>query len=648
MRVETKPPVPPRHRGAFFASGCFALCGLWLSLAARAAESPRPDLVLITLDTTRADQLGAYGATTARTPTLDALAKGGVRFSQAYSPVPLTLPAHASLLTGLLPAEHGLRDNGWGRLEDRHPLLAEALQRAGYRTAAFPSSRVLDARFGLDRGFDVYGDDMAAERVGQYGYPERPASEGVDAALAWLEKVPRDRPLFLWLHFYDPHTPYDPPAPYSDPDERKRYGGEIAFVDHELGRLLVAWPTGRRRLVAAVADHGEAFGEHGEVGHGLLLYQTTLHVPLLIAGPGAPSGQVIGTPVGSERLASTLLRLLGLPSTLPGPPLPLTAADEANEAKAPPPIFHETLFPGTSFGWSPLAAITLAGNKVIAAPRPEIYDLRSDPGENVNLLDKASSEQRRARRLLATHLEKYPLEVEPPEVDPEVAAELRSLGYLSGQSRKFGQLDPKDGVKLLADQERAGQLEGQGQLAEARRILASLVEKSPQSVPFLARLAGLEGRMGDQKAALLSLDRALGLSPQLDFLHLERGDLLLALGRKDEAAKAFRLALGLQPKLANAWLRLAEMALRAGKGDEEEKLLLEAAQAGTSSGVIAARLAEITLRRGDLVAADHHLEEATRLLPSWPAAWKMWAEVARRQGKAELAAEREKRAQGQR
>ncbi|HEX4951977.1 MAG TPA: sulfatase-like hydrolase/transferase [Thermoanaerobaculia bacterium] len=644
------------------------LLSLLLSLPAPALagaggrEGSAPDLLLVTLDTTRADALGCYGATGARTPTLDGLAVGGVRFDSAWSPAPLTLPAHASLLTGLEPGAHGLRDNGWGVLDPAHRTLAQELSAAGWATAAFVASRVLDRRLGLDRGFDLYDDRMTAERVGQYGYAERDATEVVAAALAWLRTQPAGRPLFVWVHFYDPHAPYEPGSEVpgtlrsaqggapglaqGGASERERYAGEVAAVDRELGRLLAGWPSGRKRVVAAVGDHGEAFGEHGERGHGLFLYRPTLEVPMLVAGEGVPQGKVIRTPVGTRRLAATLLRLLGVASRLPGPPLPLTA--EPREAE---PIFHETLFPASAYGWSPLAAVTRGPGRAIAAPRPELYDLARDPAEARNLAASPTGEHRRLQRLLLEHLKRHPLDVAPPApIDPEAAAALRSLGYLSGQSRRSGSLDPKDGVLLLADFEAAGVLleaaaRGDGSAAAAAvGKLEALVAKSPESVPFLARLATAQARAGRLEPALATLDRALHLSPQLDFLHLERGELLLALGHKGAAEAAFRLALELDPRSATARLKLAELALRAGRKEEEETLLREGLAAGTRSALLLARLGEITLARGDLAEADRHLAEATSLLPEWPRAWALWAEVARRQGRPDLAEERRRRA----
>ena len=616
----------------------WALCvvGLLLGGPALGAATRPPDLLLITLDTTRADSLGCYGGRPALTPNLDQLATRGVRYASAWSPSPLTLPAHTSLLTGLDPAAHGLRDNGWGLLPADVPILAAELARAGYQTAAFPASRVLDRRFGLARGFEHYDDHMAAERRGQYGDPERPAAEVTDTALTWLQRADGKRPIFVWVHFYDAHAPYLG----AGGSDRERYAAEVAAVDRELGRLLAGWPAGRRRVVAAVADHGEAFGEHGERGHGLLLYRPTLQVPLLLAGDGVPSGRVIRAPVATVRLPATLLSLVGVPHQLPGRPLPTET-----EPKQVPPIFHETLFPASAYGWSPLAAVTDGSMRAIAAPRPELYDLATDPAEEMNLLSKPPAEGRRALRHLTEHLRRFPVHNVPqPAVAPEVGRMLSSLGYLSGQSRRSGTLDPKDGLPVLAEFDAACELADRGRAAEAARRLEALVAKSPESVPFLSRLALAQVAAGERTQALSTLDRALALAPLLSSLHLERGELLLALARLEEAAAAFKLATELHPGEATAWLRLAEMELRAGRLEGEVEVLRRGLAAGAASAILLARLGEIFLQRGDLEAADGYLKEATALLPTWHVAWKMWAEVARRQGRPNLAREREARA----
>ncbi|MFN7964049.1 MAG: sulfatase-like hydrolase/transferase [Thermoanaerobaculia bacterium] len=606
--------------------------------AAQPAGPTRPDVLLVTLDTTRADALGCYGGANARTPNLDQLAARGLRFASAWSPVPLTLPAHASLFTGLAPAEHGLRDNGWGRLPSHLPVLSESLKAAGYRTAAFPASQVLAARFGLDRGFDFYDDRLTAERIGQYGYPERTAREGVDAALAWLAKEDSRRPVFLWIHFYDPHSPYLALESRVDASDRERYAAEIAEVDRQLGRLLSSWRTAHAPLVAVVGDHGEAFGEHLEQGHGLFLYRTTLEVPLLLAGPGLPAGKVVPTPVATQRLAATLCHVLGLHCGLAGAPLPLAKPD-----KAPEPIFHETFYPASAFGWHSLSAVTLGNQRAIAAPHPERFDLAVDPGELQNLAKAKGADGRALEKLLLDHLKSLPpAPPSTPPLPPDAAAALRSLGYLSGQSGRAGSLDPKDGVTLLAELDAANRLALHGALPEALSRMRSLAARSPESVPFLTRLAALERQAGHPDAALASLERALKRNPQLDFLYLEQGEMLLEVGRQEEGVRALRAALALNPQSATAWFRLAEIEARAGRGREEEDLLLQALEAGTQSALIFTRLAEIHLARGELQDADQYLERSTALLPEWPTSWRIWAQVARRQGRPDLAEERER------
>jgi arylsulfatase A-like enzyme len=596
--------------------------------------------VLVTLDTTRADALGCYGGPrAAATPVLDSLAAAGLRYASAWSPSPLTLPSHASLLTGLDPGGHGLRDNGIGRLDPGTPVLAAELRAAGYTTGAFVASRVLDRRFGLDRSFDHYDDRMAAERVGEFGYPERDAAAVVDAALAWWQAVPPDRPRFLWVHFYDPHAPYGAPGGAPAPP-LAAYAAEVAFVDRELSRLLLGLGP-RPRLLAVAGDHGEGFGEHGEEGHGLLLHRETLEVPLLLHGPRVPRGVVTG-PVATRRLAATLLSLLGLPSRLPGPPLP-----QAPGAAPAEPILHETLFPASAYGWAPLAAVTGGPLRYVHGPAPELYDLARDPGERENRAAAGHPDLRPLQRELASYLRQHPLALAPaPPPDPETAAALRSLGYLSGATGKVGTLDPKEGLELLERLEAARRRLDRGEGAAAVVELKALVARSPDSVPFLSPLAAALAATGRTGEALLVLDRALARSPHLDFLHLQRAEALRQAGRRQEAEQGFRRALELDPRSARAWLALAEMALRAGEKDGEERLLRSAVAAGTSSAAILARLAQIELARGDLAAADGHLQEATELLPAWPVSWRLWADVAERQGHAALAAERRRRAGG--
>jgi arylsulfatase A-like enzyme len=607
------------------------------------AAAGLPDVLLVTIDTLRADLPGCYGGE-AKTPRLDALAASGVRFTHALTPVPLTLPAHASLLTGLDPNQHGLRDNGQGVLAPAIPTVAEAFRSAGYATLAVVGSRVLDRRFGLARGFELYDDRMAAERTGEFGYPERPAAAVVAAALAAAEAVSAARPLFLWVHFYDAHAPYDGAG--SDP--RSRYRSEVEAIDRELGRLLDGLrpgPARRPRIVAVVGDHGESFGEHGESEHGYLLHTPTLAVPLLLAGPGVPPAGTRTEPASIRRLAATLVRLAGLDSEaarrLGGPAFDLAGGVPSH----PEAVYHETEFPASTFGWSPLAALTASNWRFVSGPRPALYDLAADPGEQVDRLREEPERARALRKELARLTARVRL-APPAEAphDEELRRQLESLGYLSGASSRRGTLDPAEGVLLLGDFADAKRRLAAGDTAGAQQLLRRLVGRSPQSVPFLSQLAEAEEGLGNLEAARSALLAAIAVNPQSEFLHASLGKLELRSGRPVEGERALREALALQPRFLPATLALGELLVRSGRAAEEEALVRAAVAAGAESGVLLTRLGEIELRRGEIAAADLHLAEATRVLPEFPTAWRLWAEVARRQNDPEAAAARAARA----
>ncbi len=590
-------------------------------------------MLLVTLDTTRADALGAWGGA-ARTPVLDGLAARGVRFAEALTPVPLTLPAHASLLTGLDPNQHGLRDNGVGALAPEATTLAERFRDAGYVTVAIVASRVLDRRFGLDQGFDRYDDRMTAERLGEYGYPERPAKEVVDTAVGAARELPADRPLFVWVHFYDPHAPYDPPEGDPAADAKIRYLQEIEEVDRQLGRLLAELPRKGPRLVAVVGDHGESLGEHEEAEHGLLLTEAALHVPLILAGPGVPPGRVRSEPVGTVRLAATLVELAGLKKgstkEVPGPALSLVAGDSESE-----PVYHETQMPASAFGWAPLAAVTAGTWRFVLGPEPELFDLASDPGEQSNLLSARPAEGREPQKQLKSLLSRKLLfEPRPLAPDAELEAAMRNLGYLSGQSKRAGTIAPKKGLALLARFVEAKRRLAEGEEGAAIRELQALVAESPGSVPFLSELSAAQRAVGAHAAAVATLDRALALNPGLDFLHLRKGETLAIAGKTKEAEAAFRQALALNPRFAQAYLELGELLSKAGRPGDEERLLAEAVAAGTDSAAILARLGQLEMNRGDFDSAERHLDDAARLLPEWALPGRLLDQLRERRGSA--------------
>src|ERR1700686_797659 len=371
------------------------------SAAAKSKLATKPSVILVTIDTLRADHVGCYGAQMVETPTLDALARDGIVFERAISQVPLTWPSHAVILTGTYPFQNGVQDFTGQPLAPQFRSVAQAFKQAGYVTGAVVSAFVLDRSWGLARGFDFYDDAFAAEtfETKDAGLVDRRAGESVAHAIAWLNKTQR-RPFFLWLHLYGPHSPYDPPEPYRSEYRSHPYDGEIAYADHELGKLI-AWlkqnNVSDSSLIVALSDHGESLGEHGEDEHGFFVYNSTVHVPMIVKPPAA-SGVAAGRrrePVETASVAPTLLRLSGLKPSNPAADsiyaqflskalLPDNRADgDAKQDAAA--SYSETFYPFSSFGWSPLHALESARFHFIEAPRPELFDLETDPGETRNI-----------------------------------------------------------------------------------------------------------------------------------------------------------------------------------------------------------------------------------------------------------------------
>ena len=372
----------------------FALAAALISAGCAGSRPER--VVLVTIDTLRADHLSCYGARAPQTPHLDALARSGVRFATAIAPTPLTLPSHASLLTGLDPHHHGVRNNGTFALESAIPTIATRMREQGFATAAFLGAVVLDRQYGLARGFDVYDDAMSVRRhLGDTGLAERRADRVVDAVLDWLPLAP-DR-FLLWVHLYDPHADYDPPLPFKKTWAAAPYAGEVAFADAQLGRLLDAvdarWPDGRT-LVVVTSDHGESLGEHGEPSHAYTLYDATQRVPLLMRGPGFPAGQVVETPVRLVDVAPTILaRLSSAPfAEADGTDLSSLVADRDRAGRV---AYLETLAPQLDLSWSPMLALRTPDWKYSRRPT---RDWRAPPGAR----PAADPESSRARRAQAS------------------------------------------------------------------------------------------------------------------------------------------------------------------------------------------------------------------------------------------------------
>ena len=417
-------------------------------------QAPPPiGVVIITLDTTRADRLSAYGFMDAAMPHLDRLAREGVVFDQATSPAPLTLPAHCSLFTGLFPPAHGVRDNADRPLSSEHTTLAEILRAQGFRTGAFVGSVVLDADRGLAQGFDTYSgvvDTGTSERAP--GPPRRrPGDEVVTEAIRWIERIDDSR-FFVWAHLYDPHRPYDPPEPfrsrYTDP-----YTAEIAFADAQIGRLLETLDRRKlldRTIVVVAADHGESLGDHGERDHGIFVYESVLHVPLIIRAPNVSPRRVADV-VRLVDLMPTMLDLLGVPHR-PVDGKSLTGVLHGEPQHVELDAYSESQYP-LRFGWSPLRALRAGRYKLIEAPRPELYDLDQDPFEQRNIYEERRDLARAFEHRLATFERAIAARPRDGATDPLPPGELRqrltSLGYIGSgaypaQSDHHDLPDPKD------------------------------------------------------------------------------------------------------------------------------------------------------------------------------------------------------------
>ncbi len=517
---------------------------------ARVHEAP-PRVLLVTLDTTRADRIGCYGYAPAKTPVLDRLAAEGVEFLDAIAPVPCTLPSHSSMFTGLYPPSTGVRYNVLFKLGDDQTTLAERYKKAGYATAAFPASSTVGKAFGLAQGFDLYDEPSgAAEAAAQGMIRERKANEGVDHALAWLRQHRGDR-FFVWLHIWDPHWPYRPPFPFSQEFKKSPYDGEIAFADRELGRLfdfLRSEKLWDDTLVVVAGDHGEGLYDHAESQHAFLCYESTLRVPLLIKAPGGRAGLEVKTPVSLVDLAPTLVEISRLPDE--GKPMQGRSLRRALEGRKldERPLYFEALAGSIVYGWSSLEGIRDGALKLIDSVKPEVYDLASDPGETQNL---AAGDPGRTRELAAMlEEEKAKLapggsgtKAEEPALDPEARARLASLGYVGGSG---GGSAAKRGpwpasLIYLEDQIVALQTALSARDWERADGLSSdILSRDPDNRFVLSARAGALAEMRRYDEALAVADKLLSkYQDSADHFDV-RGTILAAMGRKAEAIDAFR------------------------------------------------------------------------------------------------------------
>ena len=586
-----------------------AVCGAaWLWSTARGrpgrADLGGANVLLVTIDTLRSDRLGAYGSQAGLTPTLDALARDGVRFTRTWSHAPVTLPAHASILTGLLPPHHGVRNNGAFRLGAGPATLAECLGRAGYRTGAFVGAFVLDTRFGLNRGFDAYDDRYdAGPTPGSFHFAERPADRVLRAATSWIAEPETGdvRPWFAWVHLFDPHAPYRAPAAFAH--GRTAYDAEVAWTDAALGAALRELRDRgqlERTLVVVTADHGESLGEHGETTHGLFAYEATLRVPLIVSAPGL-SPLAVSAPAGHADILPTILDLLGIapPTGLDGRSL-RPDIDGAAPAGGRP-IYFEAVDANLTRGWAPLRGVVDGPWKYIDLPAPELYELEADPGERTNLVDRLPQ---RARALQGP-LREWTVAAIPAggRMDSATSAKLRSLGYIGTPAATRAVFTTADDPKHLvavseafnAGLEDYGSGRAEAALGKFSRVLAdrpdflaarlsaatvligtnraaaavSLLRDAPardQATPaWLTRMGQALAAAGDLATSrdllTAAVESAVGDPEPLN----ELGVVLLRLGRADEARRAFERLLDADPSAAGTWYNLGLLEMGANR-----------------------------------------------------------------------------------
>ena len=619
------------------------------------------NILLITLDTVRADRIGAYGYAAARTPNLDALAKSGVRFDDAVTVAPITGPAHAAILTGMHPGRFAVRDNATTPLADRAETVAEILKGRGFDTGGFVGAFILDRPYGFAQGFDTFGSGFTRVDSGSEVNVERPANAVVDDALGWLAKVRADRSFFAWVHLYDAHVGYAPPAPFA-----QDYDGEIAFVDQQVGRLiegLRARDALERTLVIVTADHGESLGEHGEAEHAVFLYDAVLRVPLIASGPGARHGHIITEQVRVVDIVPTMLDAVGAtrPAKIDGESLvPLL---QGGTRQTVPQAYAESYYPKLHYGWSELRAIRADGWKAIDAPKPELYNLREDPKElhnryaaNQALADRMIAESVRAEREITGGA--AAIAAQP---DRETAERLRSLGYVGSSAPLPGGVrgpDPKDHIakqvefqRLMndaVDDLRGGRVHASipklrrlaainpraydvhqflgeayqrtGRAAEALGEYEYAALVNPSSVLPLIAIAEVHMKNGDLARARAWLDKAMKVDPRSYDVHTLAGKIHEREGRMPEALAAYEAAVTVNPVNPRAHAQAAAVAARLGRFDVAEQRLRALLQMGYQPARAHVGLGQMAHARGRTAEAAASYREALRLEPGLPMA----------------------------
>jgi arylsulfatase A-like enzyme/tetratricopeptide (TPR) repeat protein len=587
------------------------------------------NLVVITLDTTRADRIGAYGYQGVETPTLDRLASEGVLFEHTMTVAPLTLPAHCSIFTSRFPPEHGVRDNGGFFLAPDQLTLATLLKRRGFRTGAVVAAFVLDGKWGINQGFDTYVDqfDLPAGGGLSMGEIQRPGNEVVDRALPWLEKVKGQR-FFAWLHFYDPHAPYEPPEPFKTRYAEHPYLGEIAFMDSEIARVMDFLDTRgltEKTVIAVIGDHGESLTQHGEDTHGFFIYESTIRVPFIIRAPfDRLKGRRVSDPVRSVDLMPTALDLLGIapPPALAG--VTLTPLMAGARASLDLEGYAEALFPLHHFGWSEMRAWRSGRYKVIDAPRPELYDLERDPHERTNLYaDRRALADGMIARLHQQERDApgpNAASKPTPEVDTETRARLAALGYVGSfvatvSASKADRADPKDKIELFnlmaeAREMRHDEKNSDASVEKAIGLYRRVVAADPHVIDAWFNLGNLHSRLRRYKEAIQYYKRALELKPDYDLPVINMANVYRQMGQDEAALAGYEHYLTIDPKNAHVRYQMGEIFLARNDRAQAEQNFRLAVEINPREAAALNALGVMAFQRGDLEAAEREIRSA--------------------------------------
>jgi len=628
----------------------------WLSIArspatdaeARARltrRQPAPselNVLVVTLDTLRADRLGCYGFSGIETPRIDALASEGVLFERATATVPLTFPSHASIFTGLIPPHHGVRDNGGFFLGEEKTTLAERFKAAGYATGAFVGAWVLESKWGLAQGFDTYSDkfDLSKFKVVSLGTVQKPGDEVANNALGWVDSV-RGRKFFAWVHLYDPHTPYDPPEPFRSRYPREPYLGEVAYTDHVVGRLLDGLRDrglSERTLIVLTADHGESLGDHGESTHAYFIYGATTHVPLILRTPWGDRGRSRAA-VSSVDVFPTVLDLAGLApeeGMIDGRSLARAVLDPGADVGGA--AYAESYFPRYHFGWQHLRGLRDGRFQYVDAPEPELYDLDQDPGETSNIYKSFSKRADEMRQALEAKVgEEGEAAPERKKLDPETLQRLAALGYVGNVSDidpKALLPDPKHKLPVFKQMNAAKAAAQAERLDEAIEKMRQALAQDPKIIDAHLTLGNWLVKKDRQDEAAAQFKEALALKPDHEIAIVNLANIYRARGENDAAIEGYKSALVLDPKSPQTWYQLATLYLDLGRVADAERTFRQALEANPKMGAAYNSLGVIAYTRGQVTEAERLVRRGLELEPRVRAGHYNLARLAEARGRA--------------